>query len=157
LKTADDATAAFPRWLLVMSGNRSERASDEVGLAKLLSSSDPVARLRAAFALGRLKKLSGGSVVKLRERLKLDPADSIARIYFISALLLHASDPRERAVLEKQLNAYVKGKANEQLELGIVTGLLGRSKGLKVLEPMLNDPEPDARIGAANGMLKLLK
>jgi HEAT repeat protein len=157
LKSADDATAAFPRWLLVLSSNLSERASDEASLAKILSSSDPVARLRAAFALGRLKQLSGESVAKLREQLKVEPADSIARVYLITGSLLHSSDPQERAQLEKQLSAYVKGKGNEQLEVGIVTGLLGTREALQLLQPMLNDPEPDARIGAANGMLNLLK
>jgi hypothetical protein len=47
LKTADDATAAFPLWFLVLSSNSSERESDEAALAKLLSSQDGIARLRA--------------------------------------------------------------------------------------------------------------
>jgi hypothetical protein len=157
LKASDDATAAFPRWLLVLSSNPSERAGDESNLAKLLSSTDPVARLRAAFALGRLKDLSNDSVAKLHEQLKVEPADSIARVYLITAVLLHTNGGREIADLEKQLAPYAKGKANEQLEVGIATGLVGRSEGLEILKPMLSDPEPDARIGAANGMLKLLK
>jgi HEAT repeat protein len=157
LKTADDATVAFPRWLLVLSSTPLERAGDEASLAKLLSSADPIARLRAAFALGRLKDLSSDSVAKLRAQLKIEPADSIARVYLITAILLHTSDAREIADLEKRLAPYAKGKANEQLEVGIATGLLGRSEGFEVLKPMLTDPEPDARIGAANGMLKLLK
>lgn len=157
LKTADDATAPFPRWLLVLSSNPSERAEDESGLAKLLGSSDPIARLRAAFALGRLKDFSTNSVAKLREQLKVEPTDSIARVYLIAALLLHVSDVEESMSLKKQFIPYAKGKANEQLEVGIVTGLLGRSEGLEFLEPLLNDVEPDARIGAANGMLRLLK
>jgi HEAT repeat protein len=157
LKTADDATAAFPRWLVVLSSNPSERAHEEASLAKLLNSPDPVARLRAAFALGRLKDPSNDSVAKLREQLKAEPLDSIARVYLITAVLLQTSDAQEIEELEKRLVLYAKGKANEQLEAGIATGLRGRSEGLRVLKPMLNDPEPDARIGAANGMLKLLK
>lgn len=157
LKTADDATAPFPRWLLVQSSNLSERANDEADLAKLLSSQDPVARLRAAFALGRLKDLSESSVVKFREQLKVEPDDSIARVYFITALLLHVKDATEIAGLKKQLLPYLNGKANEQLEVGIVTGLRGKSEGVELLKPLLKNSEPDARIGAANGLLRLLK
>ncbi|MDB6121848.1 MAG: hypothetical protein JWQ71_841 [Pedosphaera sp.] len=157
LKTADDAAAPFPRWLLVLSSNPAERENDEAGLANLLSSSDPVARLRVAFALGRLKDLSATSVAKVRQQLIVEPTDSIARVYLITALLLHVKDSAEIAGLEKQLVPYLNGKANEQLEVGIVTGLRGRSEGVELLKPLLNSPEPDARIGAANGMLRLIK
>lgn len=158
LTTADDASAPFPRWLLVLSSNPSERENDEAALAKLLNSNVPVARLRAAFALGRLKDLSANSVVKLRAQLKAEPADSIARVCLITALLLHVKDAATIADLEKQLIPYLNGsKANGQLEAGIVIGLLGKNEGLALLNPLLNSPEPDTRIGAANGMLHLLK
>jgi hypothetical protein len=157
LTTADDAASPFPRWLLVLSSNPSEREKDEASLAKLVSSSDTIARLRAAFALGRLKNLSTNSVAKLRAQLEAEPADSIARICFITALLLHVKDAATIADLEKQLIPYLNGKANGQLEAGIVTGLHGKSEGLALLIPMLNSTEADARIGAANGMLHLLK
>jgi hypothetical protein len=157
LTTADDATAPFPRWLLVLSSNPSERKTDEAALAKLLSSSDPVARLRSAFALGRLKDLATTSLEKIREQLKVEPADSIARVYLISALLLHVKDDSLIVELENELIPYLKGKANEQLEVGIVTGIRGKAEGWALLQPLLNDPEPDARIGAANGLLRLTK
>jgi HEAT repeat protein len=157
LKSADDATAPFPQWLLVLSSNTEERLKDEAALAKYLSSPDPVARIRAGFAIGRLENLAPASVASLREQLKREPMDSIARIYLITALLLHSNDPVEIARLENDLNHYAHGKANEQLELGIVTGRRGKKEGLSMLAPLLNDPEPDARIGAANGMLRLLK
>lgn len=157
LKSADDASAPFPTWLLVLSSNVEERSKDETALAKFLSSSDPVARLRAAFALGRLKELSESSIRKFREQLRVEPADSIARIYLITALLLHVTDAVEIVALEKQLTPYLNGKANEQLELGIVTGLRGKKEGAALLAPLLNHPEPDARIGAANGLLRLIR
>jgi HEAT repeat protein len=158
LKTADDATAPFPRWNLVLSADSSERANDEAALAKLLSSNDPIARLRAAFALGRLKNLSADSIAIFREQLKVEPADSIARIYFITALLLNVKDEAEIVELEKQLIPYLNnGKSNELLEIGISTGLRGNPDDLQILEPLLKNPDVDARIGAANGMLQLLK
>lgn len=158
LKTADDATAAFPRWFLVLSSNASEREADESALAKLLSSQDPVARLRAAFALGRLKNLSPDSIAKFREQLKIEPADSIARVYFITALLLHTKDAAKIAELQKQLIPYLDhGKGNEILEIGLATGLRGDANDVPMLESLLKNPDADARIGAANGLLKLLQ
>lgn len=167
LTTADDATAPFPRWLLVLSSNPSERESDEAALAKLLSSNDPVAQLRAAFALGRLKNLSENSIAKIREQLKVEPADSITRVYLITALLLHEAAQQRRptlkdaptiADLEKQLIPYLNnGKSNELLEIGIAIGLRGNAADFQMLEPLLKHSEPDARIGAANGMLQLFK
>jgi hypothetical protein len=157
LTTADDATAAFPCWLLVLSSNADEREHDEAALAKLLSSNDAVARLRAAFALGRLKTISPDSTARLRKQLEVESADSIARIYLITALLLHIYDAAMVTDLEKKLASYANSKTNEQLELGIVTGLRGKSEGVALLEPLLKNPEADARIGAANGLLKLIK
>jgi hypothetical protein len=157
LKTADDATAAFPRWLLVLSSDVGERNEDEAALAALVRSNDAVARIRAAFAIGRLKKPGLDSLAKIRGQLKVEPTDSIARVYLITALLLHETSASAIAELEKQLLPYRNGKANEQLELGIVTGLLGNADGIPVLEPLLQSNEPDARIGAANGLLRLIK
>ncbi len=157
LKTADDAAAAFPRWDMVLSASSAERERDEAALAGMLDSSDPVARLRAGFALSRLNPVSTNSMAKLRVQLKQEPADSIARVYLITALLLHERDGAAIRELEAQLQPYGKGKANEQLEVGIVTGLRGLSEGIELLEPMLKSSETDGRIGAANGMLRLTK
>jgi HEAT repeat protein len=157
LKTADDATAAFPRWLLVLSSNVGERHEDEAALAALVGSADPVAQIRAAFALGRLKNAAPASIAKIREQLNVEPSDSIARVYLITALLLHETNSSISAELEQQLLPYLKGKANEQLEAGIVLGLRGNAGSIPLLQPLLHDNEPDARIGAANGLLRLLK
>jgi len=156
LTTADSASAAFPRWLLVLSSRSNERNQDETELAKLLSADDPVARLRAAYALGRLKTLSANSLSGLREHLQIESVDSIARIYLITAILLHNDDPAEISELEPQLARYANGKPNEQLELGLVTGLRGKPEGIALLTPLLKSSEGDARIGAASGLLRLV-
>jgi hypothetical protein len=73
-------------------------------------------------------------------------------------LLLHVEDAALIADLEKQLIPYLNnGKSNELLEIGISTGLRGKADGSRMLEPLLKNPDVDARIGAANGMLQLLK
>jgi HEAT repeat protein len=157
LKSADEGTAAFPTWLLVLSSTADERNNDEAALAALVRSIDPVARLRAAFALGRLKNPSQESLAQIREQLKTEPANSIARVYLITALLLHETNTSAIDELEKKLLPYLRGKANEQLEVGIVTGLRGKAEGVPLLQPLLRSNEPDARIGAANGLLHLIK
>ena len=157
LATANDASAPFLYWLLILSSLPSEREANEASLAKLLSSSDTVARLRTAFVLGRLKTLSPASISALQSQLKAEPSNSIAHFYLITALLLHEPDKRESAGLKTELLRYLHGRPNEQLEAGIVLGLLGRNEDLAVLQPLMNSPEPDSRIGAANGMLRLLK
>jgi hypothetical protein len=96
-------------------------------------------------------------MAQIREQLKSEPLDSIARIYLITALLLHEKNPSATAELEKQLAPYLKGKPNEQLEAAIVMGLRGNSASIPLLQPLLHNNEPDARIGAANGLLRLLK
>lgn len=157
--TLNDADAAFPRWLVVLSSSEDQREEAEENLAKLLDSSDGIARLRAAFALGRLNDLSPASLQHLRRRLPAESADSPSRAYVIAAILLHM--PRESSEysgLKQQLLAYVdKGKPNEQLLAGTVIGLRGTIDDLPALSKMLNSPEADARIGAAMGSLYLLK
>jgi HEAT repeat protein len=157
LLTADDATAVFPRWLLELLNDGDDGEANEGALAKFLTSPDAVARLRAGFVMGRLKTISPNLITALHNQLDAEPVDSVARIYLITALLLHFKDAPTVASLKKQLLPYLRGKANEQLEASIVIGLIGQKEGLISLRPLLDDPEPDARIGAANGMLQLLK
>ncbi|HKI70472.1 MAG TPA: hypothetical protein VKA67_12845, partial [Verrucomicrobiae bacterium] len=73
LDTANEAIAPYPQWLLVLSSTGRQRATAEASLADLLNSDNPLARLRAAFALGRIKSLSSESFVKLCDRLKREP------------------------------------------------------------------------------------
>lgn len=157
LPTADEETAPFLRWLLVQTSDPAERKNDETALAKLLDSKDPVTRLRTAFALGRLKELSPESTSRLAATLKDEPLDSVARVYLISALLLHEKNSQAAGPLRKQLIHYFDGHPNEQLEAALVLGMTGTKQDVAVLKPLLNNPEADARIGAANGILHLLK
>ncbi len=157
LATADDPTSVYPRWLLYLSSSSAEREANEKALAKYLTSSDTVARLRAGFVLGRLKQISPDSTTSLQNQLQREPADSIARVYLITALLFHSTNAADIDALKKQLVPYLNGKPNEQLEAGIVLGIVGGKAEISVLLPYLENPEPDARIGAANGLLRLLK
>jgi SSS family solute:Na+ symporter len=159
LAEVDEAASAYALWLLVLSGNSSERAGDETRLANLLDSANGAARLRAAFALGRIQPVSAATFGKLKARLASEPGDSPARPYIIGAVLLHSpGDSTLAADLRRQLAGYLdKGKPNEQLEAATVLGRRGTSAEVTGLTRLLENPEADARIGAANGLLYLLQ
>jgi SSS family solute:Na+ symporter len=156
---ADEATSAYALWLLVLSSNSSERAGDEARLAGLLNSTNSLARLRAAFALGRIQFISAATFGKLKAGSESEPADSPARPYLLGAVLLHSpADSASAADLRRQLSRCLdKGKPNEQLEAAIVLGRCGTPGERPELTPLLDNPQADARIGAASGLLYLLR
>lgn len=156
LKKADEATAPFALWLLALSSGPEGRARVEARLVKSLDSNDPVARLRAAFALGRLKTLSPASLEQLSQRARRESSDSPARVYLITARLLHEEEKTARLELIKQLAVFLNSpKPAEQLEAATVLGMRGTTEQRPELMRLLQSHEPDARIGAANGLLHL--
>lgn len=157
LATADDATAAFALWWLVLSSQPAERATAEARLAKLVLSPDAIARLRAVVALGRLKEIAPESLARLNAQVPLEPADSLARVYLLGAVLLHAPrDSAATATLKRPVLAYLESaKASEQFEAATVLGLRGSAEDLPALVPLLKHREADARIGAAGALLHL--
>jgi len=158
LRDADDATAAFPRWLLALSSDETERTHDESALSALLESQSEVARLRAAYAIGWLERLSDSSLAMLRHRAQGEPSNSGARIYVLAAVFLNSSiEEPEASRLKASLLAYVEtGKPNEKFEAATVIGLRGSPTDIRALQPLLNDAEADPRIAAANAILHLL-
>jgi hypothetical protein len=157
---ADDASAAMVRWQLVLSSPATDREADEASLSALLDSPDAIARLRAAFALGKLESLSEESLARLRDREEREPADSQARAYLITANLRHAGhDPEFARKLKSELYPYfAHGTPAEQLEAGTVLGLCSDEEDRadeNALNALLTNPQADARIGAASGLLYL--
>jgi HEAT repeat protein len=88
----------------------------------------------------------------------MEPADSPARLYLLVATLLHADKGSSAELnLKRQLTSYLDhGKPNEQLEAALALGRRGTQNDVRALSKLLRSPEPDARIGAANGLLCLL-
>lgn len=159
LSSAAESSAAFARWLLVISSPPADRPAEEARLAALLDSADPIARLRAAFALGRLPSIGLASRNRLRQQLDREPADSPARIYVLSANLRRSGgDSPNIEKLTRELAAMLfRAKPAEQLEGATVLGQYGGAEARSTLEALLASPEPDARIGAASGLLYLLR
>ncbi len=156
---ADEATVPFPLWLLVLSSPAEERGRQESRLASLLDSKDEIARLRAGFALGRLADISPESRTRLKRRAETEPADSAARVYLLSAALLqNENDPSFVARIKSGLFGCLRqGKPVEQLEAATAIGKRGTADDQAALRELLNRPEPDARIGAASGLLYLMR
>jgi HEAT repeat protein len=88
----------------------------------------------------------------------MEPADSPARPYLLVAVLLHTNKGSSAELkLKRQLTIYLDhGKPNEQLEAAIALGRRGTQDDVPALAKLLRSREPDARIGAANGLLCLL-
>jgi len=76
----------------------------------------------------------------------------------IAAQLLHEEKRIARQELLKQLAVFLNStKANEQLEAATVLGMRGTAEERPGLMRLLQSREPDARIGAADGLLHLLR
>ena len=76
----------------------------------------------------------------------------------IAAQLLHEEEETARQELIKQLTVYLNAtKPNEQLEAATVLGMRSTVAQGPGLMRLLKSREPDARIGAANGLLHLLR
>lgn len=159
LATASEAASVYPLWLLALSGSSADQTGCEARLSDLLDASDSTARLRAAFALGRIKAVSPAAVNRLNRRLELEPEDSPVRVYVAAALLRHTAKDSAGAARLKQVLAgcLVRGRPAEQLEGAIALGMFGAAGDLPALARLLQSPEADARIGAASGSLYILQ
>jgi len=158
LHSASDATAAFPCWYLVLLSSGVQRGSTESRLASLMNSPDPVARLRAAYAIGRMNHISAATQAQLQQRAGIESPDSAPRVYLVIAVIQHSSEPKVVSRLHHELISFAtRGKPAEQLSAATALGKLKDQEDIKTLSSLLQSPEADARIGAANGLLYLLR
>ena len=154
ISESDDGSSAFAIWLLALS----EDSHDQERLVRLLRSVEPMARLRASYALSRTAKVAESTKKLLIDTLDSEPRDSIARVYLLSAVLRHsASSDRKNRNVASEIEKYLHSeKANESFHAAMSLGLYGDASMIPVLSPNLKSIEPDARIGAADGVLHLL-
>jgi hypothetical protein len=158
LVTASEPVSVYPLWLLTLSGGRLGEAGTEARLSDLLDSNDSTARLRAAFALGRIRSVSPTAIARLSRRLELELEDSPVRAYVAAALLRHTAGNSSAAARLKRVLAacLVRGQPGEQLEAATALGMCGTTADLPTLTRLLHSLEADARIGAASGSLYIL-
>ncbi len=149
----DDGTAAFAKWLVALS----KEANDQDRLAQSLRSADPLARLRTAYAITRTAEVSDSTKTLLAETLESEPLDSIARVYLIVAVLRPGPSDVAGKMLDELQKHLQSDKVNEVFHAGMMIGHFGDVSMVPALKANLNAAEPDAKIGAADGMLRLLR
>ena len=153
ISEVDDGSAAFAKWLLALSTH----SEDHNRLAVLLQSAEPLARLRTAYALSRTANVPVTTQVLLEKALDSEPVDSIARVYLLSAVLRHlptSSDSKTLLEIQKYLQS---DKANEAFQAAMAIGMFSEASMVPILTANLGASEADARIGAADGALHLLR
>lgn len=149
---SDDAAAAFAQWLLALSG----KPEDQGRVPPLLKSADPIARLRALYALSRTEKVSPAVAEQIAAAATVEPLDSPARVYALSAAIRHGNAEHGPAWSAEARKFLTDGKPNEALEAGFALSVKGDHAELPVLLTNLKSQESDARIGSADGALRLL-
>lgn len=156
LGAAPDRDDAMVLWLLVIGADLRQRIDDETRLASLVNSSDPTARLRAAMAISRLPTVAATTRESILKRIKIEPQASPARVFLLIAARLR--DRERTGMWQSDVEHYLRsGNAGEQYQAAIALGMLGRADTLPALTSLLASPEGDARIGAADGSLRILR
>lgn len=152
---ANNASAAgscHPIWLLALSGD----SAAESRLAGRLDSSDEIARLVAAYIIGRLPAVARSTEQHLIDAAGKEPAASPARGYLLAAVVTRTKDPATAARFKSQLiERLSNGTAAEKYEGALALGSIGTRQDLMHLSPLLQEPG-DPRIGAAQGGLRIL-
>lgn len=133
-------------WALVVAGDAQAMSR----LGALLGSSDPVVRLRAAYALRWLKPKDPVVLKQLAAAAEAEATDSMAYPYLVSAVLVTDAAPARtaawKAAAAKILAEGVTGARYEICQTGV---LRGEAVELKGVVPLLDHADGDARIGAS--------
>ncbi|MBM3873409.1 MAG: hypothetical protein FJ382_06675 [Verrucomicrobia bacterium] len=125
-------------------------------LCGLLRSPNETQRLIAAYALRWIKETDAGALRQLAAAAAAEPASSAAHPYLQSAAYaLHADPARHEAWRARLFAVLEQGTVAARWEA--CNGLLSqaRPEDLPRYLPLLDDPESDARIGAAMTFLHL--
>lgn len=154
LRVAEKGEKSFQpmaRWIMANSGD----AKDEAYLAELLASDDPEARSCAAYALRFLKTIRPETYAKLNAAAEKEPQDSPQRVLILSATYLHAPEA-DKTGLHAQLIKYADtGTKDDKREVCAALGRKPSPEDLPLLTRLLDDPDLDARAGAAEAALRL--
>jgi len=151
----DGSFQAYARWVLANSG----KPEDEACLAELLDSGDSDVRGCVAYALRYFDRLRDETLDKLIQAVSQEPTDSSGRVYLLGALYVHAQAEHYKSYREKakvELLKYAEtGNKDEKNELCSALAEAGGFDDVEILAGLLNDPEPDVRVHAANALLRI--
>ncbi|MDO9591640.1 MAG: hypothetical protein Q7I98_00415, partial [Erysipelotrichaceae bacterium] len=151
-KSQDQDFAVCAQWVLADSG----KAEDEKRLAVFLDSPRAPTRNLAAYALRFLRTVSDETRQKLIRVAEQEPVSSSARVYVFSAALAHSSEPKNTRWLKEELLKCAKaGGKDDKCEAAAALAAKGDVSDLPVLVALLDDPEADVRVNAANAVLRI--
>ena len=142
---------AMARWILANSGN----AKDEAYLAELLQSDNADARGCAAYALRFFKKVRPETYAKLQAAGQKEPLDSNQRANILSPWYLHAPEAERPAIRAPLLKYAENGTKDDKREMCAALGRAPNPDDVPVLTRLLDDPDLDARAGAAEALLRI--
>ncbi len=141
------------RWILANGG----AAPDEQRLAALLDSQNVTVRTLVGYACRWLKRIGPETRSRLMTALGDEPVGSRARVFFYSALFVHAT-AAQRALLQTGLLEYVRrGNVEQKCEACHALALGGDVTHIGMLEGLLSDAELDVRVNAGYAILKILR
>ncbi len=149
-KEGESGLKTFSLWILANSGD----VHDEDRLAELLNSEEPGEYGYAAYALRFLENISSDNYARLEACANRLAKDAPSRVYVLSALFVHS--PQERKNITKaELLAYIHGDKSERYEVGQALAISGTASDIQILEQLLNDPDMDVQVSAANALLRI--
>jgi len=138
------------RWVLANSG----AGKDEAFLAELLDSDEPRDYFYAAYALRFFHGVRPETYRMLESCAARLPEDAPHRVYVLSARFVHAP-PEAAEAAKRELLAYAGGEKNERYEVCEALAVRGDESDIPLLERLLDDPETDVRVAAANALLRI--
>src|SRR5688572_22895312 len=149
-QSQDEGIALFSLWLLSQAPG-GENPQDRV--ARYLDSKDPITRLRAIYILRFLPDLSADNRAKLKASARAEERDTLTHAYATSSSFIVArtyGDDDESQRTRDELHRILKtGEPAAKQEACRALGEQGSRDDLEAIAPLLADPAPPARVGAA--------
>ena len=141
---------AYARWVLANSGNM----NNETFLAELLNSNEPLEYSRSAYALRFLDHISNDTFIRLEKCAARLPDSTKYKVYVLSSLYVHSS-PEKMDSIKIELLIHLKGEKHERYEVAAALAIRGIPSDVPVLGHLLEDPDLDVRVSAANALLRI--
>jgi hypothetical protein len=152
-RTSTKAHSCHAIWMMALAGD----SAAERRLIDLVQSDDPIARLASGYILGRLPEITEAARRQLLAAARAEPDDSPACGYLLATAYLRSTDQVAAAEFKKRLfDRFNAGSVGERYIAALAIGERGESADISLLMPLL-DQGGDARIGAAQGILRILK
>lgn len=123
-------------------------------LKQALSSGEAVSRQRAAYALRWIGANEPTLLATLSQAANTEPAGTLPRVFLISAAFALDADPARRSEWRSELESALRtGPVAASFEAGQALATCHKTQDLRGLAELLDHPEDDTRVAAANIIL----